>query len=146
MKCYCGNISIKCPHKTTDGVCKTDGYSEEQHAKCDFAVEPTSVETGFIIKHLYNIYNGTPSVIDTASGIHRTWPFNLYCSQIEKMCPYQTLGGKCNRPECLVYDQNCEHQIDLCKDTELMTRLLQRIHKRLEKQQKQIEKLTQKEK
>jgi hypothetical protein len=144
MKNYCGNIQKNCPNKTQDGVCKVDGYLPETCTTCKFLVETDFPEIDFLIKYAYNIYNGTKSVINISNGIYGTWPENLYCEQIEKFCPHQTLGGKCNRRECLIYDQNCPSQIDFGKDIELITRLLQRIHIKIENQQKQIQELQQK--
>ena len=142
---YCGNISTTCLNKLPNGQCKTDGLNEG--SECKFAAELIYPEMGFLIEYLYNIHNGTPRVIDVATGIHKSpWMYDFYCTQIDKQCAYQTRGGKCNRAECLVDDKYCTKQASFTKDIELATRLLQRIHYRLEKQQKQIAEMQQNQK
>ena len=130
---YCGNIGTKCPEKLPDGRCKLTERLDKQE-RCPDSVVVENPESGFLIKYLYHIYNAGPRIISTTLKPMQTYPNNLYCGQIDKHCPHQTPGGKCKKHENMPGEADCPHQIYLTEDLELITRLLQFVHRDKENQ------------
>ena len=130
---YCGNIGTKCPEKLPDGRCKlTERIPDVE--RCPDSVIVESPDMGFLIKYLYYIRSNAPRVISTTHKPMDVFPDRLYCSQIEKHCPHQTPGGKCKLHENMPGEKDCEHGVYLTEEMELITRLLQFIHRDKEKQ------------
>ncbi len=130
---YCGNIGTKCPEKMADGRCKLTERLDECE-RCPDSVVVENPDMGFLIKYLYHIRSGSPRVITTTAQPIKTYPDNLYCTQIDKHCPHQTPGGKCKLYENMPGDANCSNGIYLSPEMELVTRMLQFIHRDLDKQ------------
>lgn len=130
---YCGNIGTKCPEKMADGRCKlTERIPDVE--RCPDSVVVESPESGFLIKCLYHIRSNKPRVITTTAAPMQTHPNNLYCSQIDRHCAHQTPGGKCKLHENMPGEMDCPHGIYLNEEMELITRLLQFVHRDKEKQ------------
>ena len=130
---YCGNIGTNCPDKMPDGRCKRTEKLDTVE-RCPDSVVVTSPESGFLIKYLYHIRSNGERIITTTAQPMQTYPNNLYCGQIEKHCPHQTPGGKCKLHENMPGEADCPHQIYLTEDLELITRLLQFVHRDKENQ------------
>lgn len=129
---YCGNIGTKCPEKLPDGRCKlTEQFPDVE--RCPDSVIVESPDMGFLIKYLYLIRSNEPRVITTTVAPMQTFPNNLYCAQVEKHCPHQTPGGKCKLHENMPGSGDCPHEIYLTEEMELITRLLQFVHRDKEK-------------
>lgn len=125
---FCSNIGAKCPDKLPDGRCQRTEKLDTVE-RCPDSVVVTSPESGFLIKYLYYIRSNAPRVISTTAQPMETYPNDLYCTQIEKHCPHQTPGGKCKLHENMPGEGDCPHQIYLTEDFELITRLLQFVHR-----------------
>ena len=130
---YCGNIGTKCPEKLPDGRCKlTERIPDVE--RCPDSVVVENPESGFLIKYLYNIRSGTPHIITTTTQPMQTYPNNLYCTQIDRACPHQTPGGKCKLHENIPCAADCPNEIYLTEEMELITRLMQFVHRDKDKQ------------
>lgn len=130
---YCGNIGTKCPDKMPDGRCKRTEKLDTVEP-CPDSVVVTSPESGFLIKYLYFIHSDAPRVITTTAQPMQTYPNNLYCGRIDKQCPHQTPGGKCKLHENIPCAADCPNEMHLTEEMELITRLMQFVHRDKEKQ------------
>ena len=130
---YCGNIGTKCPEKMSDGRCKLTERLDEVE-QCPDSVVVENPDMGFLIKYLYYIRSGAPRVISTTAQPIKTYPDGLYCGQIDKHCPHQTPGGKCKLHENMPGEKDCGFGIYLSAEMELVTRLLQFVHRDKDKQ------------
>ena len=132
---YCGNITGKCEHKQKDGRCaQSEQLMNGVGEMCNDAVVVTNADMGFLIKYLYCVRNRTPRVITTTARPINNYPNQLYCTKIDEMCPHQTPGGKCKLIENLPCERDCEHAMLINEEVELATRLIQFLHRDLEKQ------------
>ena len=152
---FCGRIGYKCPNKTFDGLCISDGIINEngtpRHCGQDVVVENENMQ--FFVKYLYTARSDKPRQIMVRSEPVKVYPDNLYCTLIDTSCPYQSPGGKCTIVQFLEGREEstvCDHQMYLDQETELVTRLIQYVHmdidklkKEKAKLQKQIEELRQ---
>ena len=130
---YCGNITTKCPEKMPDGRCKLTERLDECE-RCPDSVVVTSPDMGFLIKYMYHIHNNGARVIPATFRREQSYPDNLFCGQIDKQCPYQSPGGKCKAHEYMPERGDCPHEVYLSEEAELTARLLQFIHRDLDKQ------------
>lgn len=155
---YCGNIGKKCPNKSIDGRCRTDGKINEygENLDCEHAVNIADGTNRFLIESLYKVHNGAPRAIPVTSKPIEVYPDKLYCARIEVSCAYQSPGGKCTLVQFMEgrdASTKCDDQIYLDKEPELITRLIQFVHRDVEQLkkekaqlQKQIEELQQNQK
>jgi hypothetical protein len=146
---YCGNIGRKCPNKTVDGYCTTGGIVTEDDVSspCEHVVDVADEKNQFLIKYLYNVHNDIPRVVSIVPKPIDVYPNDLYCSDTKSNCTYLALGGKCAKVQCLMgrdTPTNCEHQITLDTESELVVRLIQFVHRDKERLNKKIQELQQK--
>ena len=143
---FCGRIGYKCPNKTFDGLCISDGIINEngapRHCGQDVVVENENMQ--FFVKYLYTARSDKPRQIMVRSEPVKVYPDNLYCTLIDTSCPYQSPGGKCTIVQFLEGREEstvCDHQMYLDQETELVTRLIQYVHMDIDKLKKEKAKL-----
>ena len=140
---YCGAIGKKCPNKIAGGRCKTDGKTTNEYDKiqdCEHAVNIVNRTNRFFVEYLYKIRNGAPRHISVVSTPVNNYPEDLYCTHIDEMCPYQSPGGKCTLIQCMEgrdSSTQCDYQMNFDKEPELITRLIQFVHKDIEQLKKE---------